>query len=224
MEHRFLKVHQLDKAKVCAVIVAGATKALCFCRTKRGADRLVDDLRREGVRVAAIHGDLGSQPGEKALDDFASGKLPALVATDVAGSGSRYRRSRRRGPLRPARGPQGLPASVRPDSKSRRGRCGRDAGPLGPGACRGTSTAAHRPSSADRGGLLKRPASLAKLADWSPKPIQRDRRAPCTSASYWQAAISRATIPWPAEMVNLVYLIGDRASGEAVAVDPAYAA
>src|SRR5271166_297161 len=47
MEHRFLKVHQLDKAKVCAAVVAGATKALCFCRTKRGADRLVADLRRE---------------------------------------------------------------------------------------------------------------------------------------------------------------------------------
>ena len=84
MEHRFLKVHQLDKAKVCAVIVAGSTKALCFCRTKRGADRLVDDLRREGVRVAAIHGDLRQSAREKALEDFASGKLPALVATDVA--------------------------------------------------------------------------------------------------------------------------------------------
>jgi len=87
MEHRFFKVHQLDKAKVCAAIVAGSTKALCFCRTKRGADRLVDDLRREGVRAAAIHGDLRQTAREKALEDFASGKLPALVATDVAARG-----------------------------------------------------------------------------------------------------------------------------------------
>ena len=87
MEHRFLKVHQLDKAKVCAAIVGGATKALCFCRTKRGADRLVADLRREGVRAAAIHGDLRQAAREKALEDFASGKLPALVATDVAARG-----------------------------------------------------------------------------------------------------------------------------------------
>jgi superfamily II DNA/RNA helicase len=87
MEHRFLKVHQLDKAKVCAAIVSGATKALCFCRTKRGADRLVDDLRREGVRAAAIHGDLRQSAREKALEDFASGKLLALVATDVAARG-----------------------------------------------------------------------------------------------------------------------------------------
>jgi len=87
MEHRFLKVHQLDKAKVCAAIVAGATKALCFCRTKRGADRLVADLRREGVRAAAIHGDLRQAAREKALEDFATGKLPTLVATDVAARG-----------------------------------------------------------------------------------------------------------------------------------------
>ncbi len=82
-----MKVHQLDKAKVCAAIVAGASKALCFCRTKRGADRLVADLRREGVRAAAIHGDLRQAAREKALEDFASGKLPALVATDVAARG-----------------------------------------------------------------------------------------------------------------------------------------
>ncbi|HLN05299.1 MAG TPA: DEAD/DEAH box helicase [Acidimicrobiales bacterium] len=87
MEHRFLKVHQLDKAKVCAAVVGGATKALCFCRTKRGADRLVEDLRREGVRAAAIHGDLRQSAREKALEDFAAGKLPTLVATDVAARG-----------------------------------------------------------------------------------------------------------------------------------------
>jgi len=87
MEHRFLKVHQLDKAKVCAAVVSGATKALCFCRTKRGADRLVEDLRREGVRAAAIHGDLRQSQREKALEDFAAGKLPTLVATDVAARG-----------------------------------------------------------------------------------------------------------------------------------------
>jgi len=87
MEHRFLKVHQLDKAKVCAAVVGGATKALCFVRTKRGADRLVDDLKREGVRAAAIHGDLRQTAREKALEDFSGGKLPTLVATDVAARG-----------------------------------------------------------------------------------------------------------------------------------------
>ena len=87
MEHRFFKVHRLDKAKVSAAIVAGASKTLCFCRTKRGADRLVAELRREKVRAAAIHGDLRQSAREKALDDFAKGKLPVLVATDVAARG-----------------------------------------------------------------------------------------------------------------------------------------
>jgi superfamily II DNA/RNA helicase len=87
MQHRFVKVHQMDKAKVCAAIVAGGQKTLCFVRTKRGADRLVSDLRSEGVRVEAIHGDLRQSARQQALDKFSEGRLPALVATDVAARG-----------------------------------------------------------------------------------------------------------------------------------------
>ncbi len=87
MEHRFLKVHQMDKAKVAAAIVRGSEKALVFVRTKRGADRLVDELKANGVRAGAIHGDLRQGMREKALDEFTAGKLPALVATDVAARG-----------------------------------------------------------------------------------------------------------------------------------------
>ncbi|MCU1490408.1 MAG: helicase, superfamily, partial [Acidimicrobiaceae bacterium] len=87
MEHRFLKVHQMDKAKVVASIVKGAEKTIVFCRTKRGADRLVLALQESGVRSAAIHGDLRQGMREKALADFGAGKLPALVATDVAARG-----------------------------------------------------------------------------------------------------------------------------------------
>ena len=87
MEHRFLQVHQMDKVKVVAAICRGATKALVFVRTKRGADRLVEQLGRERVRAAAIHGDLRQSSREKALEDFTSGRLPVLVATDVAARG-----------------------------------------------------------------------------------------------------------------------------------------
>jgi superfamily II DNA/RNA helicase len=87
MEHRFLQVHKMDKVKVAAAVCRGAAKALVFVRTKRGADRLVEQLRREGVRVAAIHGDLRQQVREKALGDFSSGRLHVLVATDVAARG-----------------------------------------------------------------------------------------------------------------------------------------
>jgi len=77
----------MDKAKVCAAIVAASAKTLCFVRTKRGADRLVDDLRAEGVRAAAIHGDLRQSAREQALERFSAGQLPGLVATDVAARG-----------------------------------------------------------------------------------------------------------------------------------------
>jgi superfamily II DNA/RNA helicase len=87
MQHRFLKVHQMDKPKVAAAIAKGHYKTLLFVRTKRGADRLVTQLQREGVKAAAIHGDLRQSQRERALADFSEGKLPALVATDVAARG-----------------------------------------------------------------------------------------------------------------------------------------
>ena len=87
MVHRFVLVHQMDKVRVAAAICATAERALVFCRTKRGADRLTDDLRREGVNARAIHGDLRQQVRERALRNFAAGRLPVLVATDVAARG-----------------------------------------------------------------------------------------------------------------------------------------
>jgi superfamily II DNA/RNA helicase len=87
MEHRFLAVHQMDKVRVTAAIARGVTRTLVFVRTKRGADRLVSQLRREGVAARAIHGDLRQQLREKGLKDFAEGSLSVLVATDVAARG-----------------------------------------------------------------------------------------------------------------------------------------
>jgi superfamily II DNA/RNA helicase len=87
MEHRFLQVHQMDKVKVAAAICRAQEKSLIFVRTKRGADRLVEQLEKEGVRAAAIHGDLRQSNRERALADFSGDKLPVLVATDVAARG-----------------------------------------------------------------------------------------------------------------------------------------
>ena len=87
MDHLFFMVHQMDKVKVAAAIAAGVTRTLMFVRTKRGADRLVMQLKREGVKAGAIHGDLRQGAREKALADFTSGKLNVLVATDVAARG-----------------------------------------------------------------------------------------------------------------------------------------
>jgi len=87
MHHHFLLVHQMDKVKVVGAISRGVDRTLVFCRTKRGADRLVEQLRRERVKAGAIHGDLRQAARERALADFAEGKLPVLVATDVAARG-----------------------------------------------------------------------------------------------------------------------------------------
>ncbi|MDP9070060.1 MAG: DEAD/DEAH box helicase [Actinomycetota bacterium] len=87
MQHRFLKVHQMDKAKVAAAIARNRARTLVFVRTKRGADRLAQQLAKEGLNVGAIHGDLGQGQRERALRQFSEGKLPVLVATDVAARG-----------------------------------------------------------------------------------------------------------------------------------------
>jgi len=87
MEHRFLFVHEMDKVKVLAAITRGVTRTLVFCNTKRAADRLVTKLSREGVKAGAIHGDLRQGAREQALADFMAGKVPVLVATDVAARG-----------------------------------------------------------------------------------------------------------------------------------------
>ncbi len=87
MLHRFLKVHELDRIKVLAAISHGVSRTLVFVRTKRGADKLVSQLKREGVAAAAIHGDLRQSAREKALRDFQEDEHGVLVATDVAARG-----------------------------------------------------------------------------------------------------------------------------------------
>ena len=87
MTHRFLFVHQLDKVKVLASIARGVDRCLVFVHTKRGADRVAEQLTKEGVEARPIHGDLRQTAREQALGDFSAGKLHVLVATDVAARG-----------------------------------------------------------------------------------------------------------------------------------------
>jgi len=87
MTHRFIQVHEMDKAKVAATIANASGRTMIFSNTKHGADRLAGKLEDLGVSAAAIHGDLRQNMREKALSNFSSGKLQALVATDVAARG-----------------------------------------------------------------------------------------------------------------------------------------
>lgn len=61
--------------------------ALVFTRTKHGADKIVRDLHKNGLQAAAIHGNKSQPARQKALNDFKSGKIRALVATDIAARG-----------------------------------------------------------------------------------------------------------------------------------------
>ncbi len=85
--HRFVAVHYMDKAKVAATIIGSVDRTLIFVGTKRNADRVTSQLRDEGVKARAIHGDKRQSERERALADFMDGRLPALVATNVAARG-----------------------------------------------------------------------------------------------------------------------------------------
>jgi len=87
LEHRFLKVHHLDKPKMAAEISRAADRTLMFTRTKWAADDLTKRLREIGINAAAIHGDLPQQKREQSLSRFRDGKATVLVATNVAARG-----------------------------------------------------------------------------------------------------------------------------------------
>lgn len=61
--------------------------ALVFSRTKHGADRIVRELKREGIDSCAIHGDKSQAARQAALTSFKSGQCKVLIATDIAARG-----------------------------------------------------------------------------------------------------------------------------------------
>jgi ATP-dependent RNA helicase DeaD len=63
------------------------TRAIVFCRTKHGADRVGNLLRNDGVKAEAMHGDLSQGQRNRVLAAFRAGRLTTLVATDVVGRG-----------------------------------------------------------------------------------------------------------------------------------------
>jgi ATP-dependent RNA helicase RhlE len=62
-------------------------QVLIFTRTKHGANRLAERLIKDGIPAAAIHGNKSQSARTKALADFKDGKIPVLVATDIAARG-----------------------------------------------------------------------------------------------------------------------------------------
>jgi ATP-dependent RNA helicase RhlE len=65
----------------------GIGQALVFCRTKRGANRVGEELGQRGVRADVIHGNKSQGARTRALHGFKSGQVRVLVATDIAARG-----------------------------------------------------------------------------------------------------------------------------------------
>jgi len=62
-------------------------RALVFMRTKHGANRVVKNLKKKGIRTDAIHGNKSQTARQNALQSFRTGAIRVLVATDVASRG-----------------------------------------------------------------------------------------------------------------------------------------
>ena len=89
IEQHVWRCHQMDKPELVARILQAEGRGLTiiFCRTKRVASTLSDDLSARGFAVGSVHGDLGQGAREQALRAFRGGKIDILVATDVAARG-----------------------------------------------------------------------------------------------------------------------------------------
>ena len=89
IEHRFVQIDNDAKSEALVDLLGGADhgRTLVFVRTKRGADRLAKRLAKRSVPAVAMHGDKSQGQRERALSSFESGKVPTLIATDVAARG-----------------------------------------------------------------------------------------------------------------------------------------
>ncbi|MFG2286858.1 DEAD/DEAH box helicase, partial [Streptomyces sp. NPDC048595] len=87
-QHVF-RAHSMDKPEMVSRILQaeGRGLAMLFCRTKRTAADIADQLSRRGFASGAVHGDLGQGAREQALRAFRNGKVDVLVCTDVAARG-----------------------------------------------------------------------------------------------------------------------------------------
>jgi len=85
-------IHPVDKEKkrelLSHLITQGNWKqVLVFMRTKHGANRLSEQLEKDGISSVAIHGNKSQNARTKALADFKAGEVRVLVATDIAARG-----------------------------------------------------------------------------------------------------------------------------------------
>jgi superfamily II DNA/RNA helicase len=83
------RAHALDKDEVVGRILQaeGRGKTVIFCRTKRQAAKVAEELIDRGFKASALHGDMSQEAREKSMAAFREGKRDILVATEVAARG-----------------------------------------------------------------------------------------------------------------------------------------
>ena len=89
VEQRVYLVNQAEKQSLLnvALLDEDVGRSLVFTRTKHGADRIVKRLAQVGIRAIAIHGNKSQGQRQRALEDYRSGKVNILIATDIAARG-----------------------------------------------------------------------------------------------------------------------------------------
>ena len=91
IEQRIFMVAKRDKPSLLVHLMKDITtnggRALVFTRTKHGADRITKTLKEADIRADALHGDKSQEARQRALNNFKSGRLKILVATDIAARG-----------------------------------------------------------------------------------------------------------------------------------------
>ncbi len=83
------RAHSLDKDEVVGRILQaeGRGKTVIFCKTKRQASKVAEELIDRGFNAAALHGDMSQEARERSMAAFRAGRKEILVATEVAARG-----------------------------------------------------------------------------------------------------------------------------------------
>ncbi len=89
IEQIYYEVAHRDKTRGLRELVKRELKGrtLVFCNTRRGVDRLADQLQHDGIEVGALHGDMDQRRRDRVVDHFRKGELDILIATNVAARG-----------------------------------------------------------------------------------------------------------------------------------------
>ena len=85
--HHFWLVQHDARVQHTADVIDTSGRTIVFTRTRRGADRLAKQLTKINISAVAMHGGRSQQQRNRALKAFSSGRVQALIATDVAARG-----------------------------------------------------------------------------------------------------------------------------------------